>query len=88
MRKFIGIVIILLVLSSIFTVTAFASVGQPTGTCAQGFVLHSVADIDQQMHSHIGTLQDFNGNGYVCMRMPTPDYCLVVDDSIPLNKGV
>ncbi len=84
MKKVIAIVMVMLILSSIFTFTAFAKGSPPTGTCAPGFSLMAVMNPPADMgHMHIGLGQDLNGDGYVCMQMVTPDYCLVVDDVKP-----
>jgi hypothetical protein len=85
MKKTVSIILIVLVLSSIFTATAFASGGQPLGSCATGFELHPVDHIGDTMHMHIGLKADLNGDGFICMKNVTPDYCLIVDDFLPVR---
>jgi hypothetical protein len=84
MKKITAILMIILVLSAVFTVTAFAKQAPPIGTCTPGFTQMAVMNPpSDMMHMHIGAQQDLNGNGYICMQMVTPDYCLIVDDVLP-----
>ena len=86
MKKLLSVLLVAALLSIIFTFPAFAAGNQPVGGCPTGFSLTSYMDSTEgpMNMSHIGVKVDLNGNGFVCMKMVTPDFCLHVDDSIPL----
>jgi hypothetical protein len=82
-KKLVFLLLMVLLLSSLSSYTVYASGGQSGRSCPQGYELHPLMDPMDQMHTHIGLDQDLNGNGFVCMKMVTPDYCVIVDDTIP-----
>ena len=84
-KKLFSALMVVLLLSQVFSITAFASDGQPAGRCAPPFELHPFMDHSgDHMHQHIGVDRDLNGDGFICMKMISPDLHLHVDNSIPL----
>ena len=69
-------------LSQLAIPTALA-LGEPTGSCAQGFSLVPAMDHDE--HRHADTDADLNGDGYICMRQVTPTEAVHVhvDKNLP-----
>ena len=65
--------LILVVLISQFAVPAVFAAGEPTGSCAPGFTLEMVMELDNHHHKHVGTDADQNGDGYICIQPVTPD---------------
>ncbi|OGN93219.1 MAG: hypothetical protein A2Z71_01980 [Chloroflexi bacterium RBG_13_50_21] len=86
MKKMVSILMIVLLVSILFTSTAFASENPPTGSCAKGFELHPFMEHNgEHTHMHIGIDQDLNGDGYICMKIVTPELHLHLDNSLPLK---
>ena len=86
MKKLFSVVLVVIILSQLFSFTAFASEGQPAGSCPPAFEIHPYMDHSgDPMHHHIGVDQDINGDGFICMKMLNPDLHLHVDNSIPLH---
>jgi hypothetical protein len=86
MKKLVLILLVVLMLAIVFPYTAFAAGNQPGGGCPTGFTLMNYMDPagDPMNMTHIGGKLDMNGDGFICMKMLTPDFCLHVDNSIPL----
>lgn len=85
MKKLFSILIVVFLMSQLFASTAFASEGQPAGSCQPPFELHPFMDHSgDPMHQHIGVTQDLNGDGFICMKMISPDLHLHVDNFLPL----
>jgi len=86
MKKLVSVLLVVLLLSIVFTFTASASEGQPIGRCAPAFEIHPyMAHTGDDMHTHIGVDQDLNGDGFICMKIISPGLHLHVDNSIPLK---
>ena len=86
MKKGISALFIVLLLTQLFTISAFASEGIPAGSCASGFDIHSFMEHDgEHMHTHIGITEDLNGDGFICMRVVSPTLHLHVDNLFPLG---
>ncbi len=85
MRKIVSIFLVVLLLSQMFTVTAFAAGGQPVGGCPDGFDLHPFMEHMGDMHQHIGVDQDLNGDGIICMQVLSDDLHLHIDNVVPLS---
>lgn len=85
MKKFFSVLLILFVFSQSFTTPAFASEGQPpVGGCPPVFEIHPfMHHSGEHMHTHIGIVQDLNGDGFICMRMVSPTRHLQIDNVIP-----
>ena len=85
MKKLFSVISLVILLSQLFTATSYASGGQPAGGCPPGFVTRPFMDHSgDPMHRHIGVDRDLNGDGFICMKMISPDLHLHVDNSIPL----
>ena len=86
MKKVIRVLLVIVLLSIVFTSTAFASNGNPAGSCPPSFELHHYMEHSgDHTHVHIGLDRDLNGDGYICMKTLPFDMHLHVDNSIPLN---
>jgi len=86
MKKLFSVVLVVLLFSQLFAVSASASEGQPAGRCAPAFEIHPFMEHSgDPIHHHIGVDQDLNGDGFICMKMLNPDLHLHVDNSIPLR---
>lgn len=84
-RILLSVLLATLLLAFSVPTAALASEGEPIGSCAPNFELHQVMDHSgEHMHHHIGVDQDFNGDGYICMRMLPNDLHLHVDNFLPL----
>lgn len=87
MKKFVHVVLIVMVLSLTLANTAFAGDGEPAGGCAPAFELHEIMDHSGDlMHTHIGADKDLNGDGFICVGHLSPDMHLHVDNSIQLSS--
>jgi hypothetical protein len=85
MKKLFSILLITLLVSLFLASTAFASHGDPLGSCPPNFELHHFMDHSgDHMHRHIGVDRDLNGDGYICMIMLPNDLHLHVDNFLPL----
>ena len=85
MKKIFTILVLVILLSQVFSSKAYASHGAPVGACEAGFELHHFLDHDgEHMHKHIGLSQDLNGDGYICMKIINPHLHLHVDNYLPL----
>lgn len=85
MKKLFSILLVTLLVSLFLVTTAFASHGDPVGSCPLNFELHHFMDHSgDHMHRHIGIDQDFNGDGYICMKMLSSDLHLHVDNFLSL----
>ena len=83
MKKSVHIFLIVMVLSLFMVNAAFASHGEPAGSCPPAFELHHMMEHNgEHMHQHIGADQDFNGDGYLCVKHLPNDFHLHVDNSI------
>ena len=86
MKKLYLLLLVTLLVSLFLATTAFASQGDPLGSCPTSFELHNIMDhTGDPMHTHIGSDMDLNGDGYICMKMLPNDLHLHVDDSLPLQ---
>lgn len=86
MRKLFSILLVTLLMSLFLVPAAFASHGDPVGSCPPNFELHHFMDHSgDHMHRHIGVDRDLNGDGYTCMKMLSPDLHLHVDNLLPLR---
>lgn len=86
MKKLLTLVFVILLLTQVISATAYASENQPVGRCAPAFEIHPFMDhTGDHMHNHIGTNEDSNGDGFICMKMLASDLHLHVDNSIPLR---
>lgn len=84
MKRTISILMITVLMSLFFFTTAFASHGNPVGSCPPNFELHHYMDHSgEHTHVHIGVDRDLNGDGYICMKTLPFDMHLHVDNSIP-----
>ena len=85
MKKLFSVLLITLLVSLFLASTAFASHGDPVGSCPPKFELHHFMDHSgDHMHRHIGVNRDLNGDGYICMKMLPHDLHLHIDNSRPL----
>ncbi len=84
MKKLSQVLLVTILLSILFTSAAFASNGNPAGSCPPAFELHEYMDHSgEHMHVHIGVDRDLNGDGYICMKQLPFDMHLHVDNSLP-----
>ena len=84
MKKTYSVLLVTLLISLFLAIPAFASPGDPVGSCPPGFEQHHFMDHDgDYMHRHIGVDRDLNGDGYICMKMLPNDLHLHVDNSVP-----
>jgi hypothetical protein len=77
-----------LLIALILGVTLFglvqpAAAAEPPSSCPPGFHTMDAAMLDMEMHNHIGTARDINGNGTVCVKHLSETTHLVIDDFIP-----
>lgn len=85
MKKLFSILLVTLLVSLFLATTAFASHGDPAGSCPPNFELHHFMDHSgDHIHRHIGIDRDLNGDGYICMKMLSSDLHLHVDNFLPL----
>lgn len=85
MKKLFSILLVTLLVSLFLVTTAFASHGDPVGSCPPNFELHHFMDHSgDHMHRHIGIDRDLNSDGYICMKMLSSDLHLHVDNFLPL----
>lgn len=83
MKKLYAIVLLTLLVSLFLVTTTYDSPGDPVANCPPGFTLHHFMDHHgDHMHRHIGVDQDWNGDGYICLKMLPNDLHLHVDNSI------
>lgn len=83
-KKLFSISLVTLLVSLFLVTTAFASHGDPVGTCSPPFELHHNMDHSgDPLLVHIGLNQDLNGDGYICIKMLRNDLHLHVDNFIP-----
>ena len=86
MKKILAVFIVILLLSQVFTVSAFAAGSMPVGGCLPGFELMPIMDhTGDMMDMHIGITVDLNGDGYICMKVISPDLHLHIDNTVPLS---
>ena len=86
MNRLVSILLVALLLSQLFTITASAATGVPVGTCVSGFELHPFMEHSgDHMHHHIGVAQDLNGDGFICMNLLSADLHLHLDNTVPIN---
>lgn len=85
MKKLFSILLVTLLVSLFLVTTAFASHGDPVGSCPPNFELqHFMDHSGDHMHRHIGTDRDLNSDGYICMKMLSSDLHLHVDNFLSL----
>lgn len=85
MKKLFSILLVTLLVSLFLATTAFASHGDPAGSCPPNFELHHFMDHSgDHMHRHIGVDRDLNSDGYLCVQMLPNDLHLHVDNFLPL----
>lgn len=85
MKKLFSILLVTLLVSLFLVTSAFASHGDPMGSCPPNFELHHFMDHSgDHIHRHIGVDRDFNGDGYICMKMLSSDLHLHADNFLPL----
>lgn len=85
MKKLLSIMLAALVASLFLTPTAFASHGDPVGSCPPKFELHHFMDHSgDHTHRQIGLDRDLNGDGYICVKMLPENLHLHVDNFLPL----
>ena len=85
MKTLLSVLLITLLVSLFLAVPAFASHGDPVGSCPSSFELHHFMDHPgEHMHRHIGVDRDLNGDGYICMKMLPNNLHLHVDNFRPL----
>jgi hypothetical protein len=84
-KKLILVIMVIVLVSMVFASNAYASGGVPVGSCPTVFDLMNYMDgTHQNMPMHIGLAVDLNENGYICMRVISPDLHLHVDDTLLL----
>ena len=85
MKKTVSILLLMFVFSLFFVGTVSASGRPPIGSCANGFELHEYMDqCSVNMPNHIGIVQDFNGDGLICMKVVASDLHVHTDNTFPL----
>ena len=70
MKKIVLIFILAAVLTLLVSGAALAAhQGEPVGGCPEPFELHHIGDHehDEHAHRHVGSDQDQNGDGYLCV---------------------
>lgn len=70
-KKFIFALIVVVLATQLTAPTVFA-VEEPKGSCPPGFSLERAMEHDMHHHQHVGTHDDLNGDGYICMKPVTP----------------
>jgi len=70
--------------------TALAQGSAPVGGCPDDFHKHQIMDHDEhngQIHQHVGTSADQNGDGYLCVKHVSinENIHLHIDNTVPLN---
>ena len=85
MYKKLILALILVMLISQFAIPAVFAAGEPTGSCAPGFMLVIAMEHDEHHHQHVGTDADLNADGYICMMPVTSDgqIHVHVDNNLP-----
>jgi hypothetical protein len=83
MHKKLIFALLLVVLLSQFAVSTVFAAGEPTGSCAPGFILMMAMEHDEHHHQHVGTDTDLNGDGFICMKHATETIHLHVDNNLP-----
>ena len=84
--KIISVLFIVLLLTQLFTISAFAAEGIPVGGCAPYFDIHPFMEHDgEHMHTHIGINEDINSDGFICMKIVSPTLHLHADNLFPLG---
>jgi hypothetical protein len=82
-RQFLLIVVLILV--SLFSVSvAFASNGDPVGSCPGKFDPHPFMDHEEHEEHHIGLTKDLNGDGWICVKHLSNGLHVHVDNILPL----
>ena len=89
MNKVVRILLLSLVLLVALPTTAFAQPEMAPG-CPVGFHMHNVMDQDNHagnMHQHVGTAADQNGDSLICVKHAGLDGKIHVhiDNSIPIH---
>lgn len=84
MKKRILLITFLIILVLLLTGTAFASHGEPAGSCPSGFHLHHFMEHHDGAHQHIGVERDLNGDGWTCAKHVTEELHVHVDNRVPL----
>ena len=70
MKRWMPVLLVVVLLSQLFSATAYAAPGVPVGGCLPGFQLHEFMDHSGDMHMHIGVTEDLH---------------LHVDNTVPLQ---
>ncbi len=82
MQKVVLILMLVLVFTLSFS-TAASAASTPVGGCPSGWMLMQVMQHDQMEHKHAGLKVDLNGDGWLCMRVATPDIHVHMDNVVP-----
>ena len=82
MKRLSLILLVVFLFTALLPGTAFARSSALAGSCPPGFELHPYMDHSGEP-MHIGLTTDLNGDGYICMRMISPNLHLHVDNFLP-----
>ncbi len=83
MRKFAAVLFLVAALAFSLPKVAKAA-SMPVAGCPTGFVMMTVMECDQMMHTMIGETTDLNKDGYLCMSAATSTLHVHMDNTVPL----
>ena len=66
-----------------FISTAYASHGDPVGSCPVPFMIHEIMDHEEHEEHHIGLARDLNGDGWICMYQLSSGRHVHMDNVLP-----
>lgn len=90
MQKLFTVLTLVMLLSTGLTPAALADAHGPTYGCPDRFELHPAMDHDQDHqhpHQHIGSDEDRNGDGYICVKHLKDDRHVHIDNNVPLKNN-
>lgn len=85
MKRPVFILLAIALISLLLPSSAFASHGDPIGSCPGKFELHHFMDHGEHDEHHIGVDKDLNGDGWICVKQISPDLHVHIDNVKPLR---
>lgn len=89
MRKLFVVLTLVMLLSIGLSPVSVAVADGPAYGCPDDFQIHPAMDHPedhQHPHRHIGTAEDRNGDGYICVKHLENDKHVHIDNHVPLKN--
>ena len=87
MKKVVAVLFLALLLALTMTSLISANEGEPQWACPDDFHLHEAGHHDDEhegQHQHVGSSEDVNGDGWICVKHATEQIHVHTDNNIPL----